>query len=119
MRASFIFFLLSSSVFAEVHTLTLRQAIDLALEKNPDVLLSRLDEQKSRDQVTITREPFSLKFGVGSGAAYTYGFPASINGNAPSIFRAQGNMDLFNRPQSYLVAQASEAMRGAVIDTRL
>ncbi|MEP7352968.1 MAG: TolC family protein [Acidobacteriota bacterium] len=116
MKAILGFFLLSSFAFAEVHTLTLRQALDRALEQNPDVLISRLDENKARSQVSIAKDPYSFKAGVGSGGAYTYGVPSSINGNAPSVFRAQGSMTLFDRPQSYRVAQASENVRGASID---
>ncbi len=38
--------------------MTLRQAIDLALQQNPDVVLARLDEQKARYQVAIEHAPF-------------------------------------------------------------
>ena len=52
--------LLAIPVFlhAEVRTLTLRQAIDLALEQAPEVALARLDQQKSRDQVTVLKDAF-------------------------------------------------------------
>ena len=36
------------SLFGEVRVLTLRQALDLALAQNPDLLLARLDQQKAR-----------------------------------------------------------------------
>src|SRR6185503_17053087 len=80
---------------------------------------ARLDEQKARQQVTMNKEPYSPKIGVGSGIAYTYGFPSSIDGNAPSIFQAQGRMAIFDRPQSYRVAQSAEAAKGAGIDITL
>jgi len=99
--------------------MTLRQALDRALEQNPDVMLMRLEEQKARAQVTMTKEPSSLKLGAGSGAAYTYGFPSSIDGNAPSIVQAQGRMTLFDRPLTYRVRQADEAVKGAAIDITL
>lgn len=101
---------------AEVKTLTLRQALDMALAQNPDLLLARLDQQKARSQVTVTRDPFSPKIYVGSGAAYTYGFPSSIEGSAPAIVQVRTQMALFNRPLSYQVAQSNEAARGAAID---
>src|SRR5580658_1216427 len=99
-------------VCAETRTLTLRQALDLALQQNPDMVIARLDEQRSRDQVTINKDPFSPKVFAGSGAAWTYGFPTSIDGSAPSIVQAKTNMAIFDRPQTYLVAQAKEALRG-------
>jgi outer membrane protein TolC len=101
---------------AEVKTLTLRQALDMALAQNPDLLLARLDQQKARSQVTVTRDPFSPKIYAGSGAAYTYGFPSSIEGSAPAIVQVKTQMALFNRPLSYQVAQSNEAARGAAID---
>lgn len=119
MKTLLLLLLPAAYAHAELHTLTLRQALDRALEQNPDVLLARVDEQRARAQVSITGDPFSLKLGVGSGMAYTQGFPASIDGNAPSIFQAQARRALFDRPQSYRVAQASEAAKGARVDVTL
>jgi len=99
--------------------MTLRQALDRALDQNPDVLLARLDEQRARQQVSMTKEPFSLKVGAGSGLAYTYGFPSTMDGNAPSIVQAQARKALFDRPQTYRVAQSAEAAKGAGIDITL
>lgn len=96
--------------------MTLRQALDLALQQNPDVVLAQLDQQKARYQVTIAHDPFSPKVIAGSGAAYTYGFPTSIDGNAPSILESKTQMAIFDKSQSYVVAQAKENLRGAGID---
>ena len=96
--------------------MTLKQALDLALQQNPDLVIARLDQQRARDQVTITKDPFSPKVFAGSGAAWTYGFPTSIDGQAPSIVEARTSMALFDRPQSYLVAQAKEALKGTEFD---
>src|SRR3954462_701173 len=117
-----VFFLLvgfcasAFSLQGEVRVLTLRQAIDQALAQNPDLLLARLDAQKARQQVTITRDPFRPKVFAGSGAAWSTGFPSSIEGSAPSIVQARTQMAIFNRPQSYLTAQANEEVRGAGVD---
>jgi outer membrane protein TolC len=102
-------------ICAETRTLTLRQALDLALQQNPDMVIARLDQLKARDQVLISKDPFSPKVYAGSGLAWTSGFPSSIDGSAPSVVDAKTIMDLFNKPQSYLVAQSKEALRGAGI----
>jgi outer membrane protein len=109
-------FLSTFSLFGEVRVLTLRQALDLASAQNPDVLLARLDAQKARAQVTVTRDPFRPKVFAGSGAAWSTGFPSSIEGSAPSIVQVRTQMAIFNRPQSYLTAQANEEVRGAGVD---
>jgi outer membrane protein TolC len=119
MKASAVFFLFSLCAAAEVRTLTLREALDTALQQNPDVVLARLDQQRARAQVTIEKDPFVPKLFAGSGAAYTNGFPMSIDGNAPAIIQAKAPMSIFDRPQSYRAAQASEAARGAEIDIGL
>jgi outer membrane protein len=116
MRTLAIVLLSAFSCAAQTRTLTLKQALNLALEQNPDLVIARLDQQHARDQVTIARDPFSPKVFAGSGAAYTNGFPISIDGQAPSIVQARTSMALFDRPQSYLVAQAREQQRGAGLD---
>jgi outer membrane protein len=101
---------------AETKTLTLRQAIDLAMEQNPDVLLARLDQQKARDQILVAKDPFKPKVYGGSGLAWSSGYPISIDGNPPSIFEARTDMALFDRSQSFKIGQAKEGLRGAGID---
>jgi len=98
---------------AGVFPMTLRQAVDTALKQNPDVTLARLDEQKARMAVRVARDPFVPRIIVGSGLAYSNGFPMSIEGAAPSIVQANAVQYLFNRPQSYAIAQARENVRSA------
>jgi outer membrane protein TolC len=98
---------------AEVHTLTLRQVVELAEKQNPDVALARFDEDKARAGVRVARDPFMPRLIVGSGLAYSNGFPMSIEGSAPSVVQAHAVQDIFNRPKSLLVAQAKEDARGA------
>src|SRR5205085_6228988 len=73
------------------------------------------DQQKARAQVNEARDPFVPKVVAGSGAAWTSGFPMSIDGNAPAVLQAKTNMAIFNRPQSYQVARANEGVRSAEI----
>ncbi|MGA3201698.1 MAG: TolC family protein [Bryobacteraceae bacterium] len=101
---------------AEVKTLTLRQALDLALKENPDVVLARLDYQKAREQILIAKDAFFPKVYGGGGYAWSPGYPTTIDGNPPSIFEARTDMSLFDRSQSYKVGQAKEGLRGAAID---
>ncbi len=69
------FLALAALARAEVHSLTLRQAIELAVQQNPDVAMVRLDEQKARAAVRAARDPFMPRVTAGSGLAYTDGFP--------------------------------------------
>ncbi len=107
----------AAAVHAEVHTMSMRQAVNRALEQNPDIALARLDEQKAAQSVRQARAPFSPTLAAGSGLAYTSGFPMSIDGAAPSIIQARARESLFNRQQSLTAAVARENRHGAEITT--
>ena len=76
---------------AETHPMTLRQAAEAAMKQSPGILLAHLDEAKARAAVRIARQPFVPRVVVGSGMAYSYGFPMSIEGSAPSIVQANAS----------------------------
>jgi outer membrane protein TolC len=90
--------------------------VDLALKQSPDVVLARLDQQKASQAVRLARSPFFPRVVVGSGLAYSSGFPMSIEGATPSVFQANAVGSVFNRPQSLRIAAAKESRRGAEID---
>ncbi len=116
MRILPVFLCLATLAAAETKTLTLRQALDLATSQNPDVMIARLDQQKARDQILISKDPFVPRVTAGSGLAWSSGYPIAIDGNPPSIFEARTQMTLFDRQQSYQIAQSKEGLRGAGID---
>lgn len=97
---------LPALLFAETHRLSFEQALDRARSEAPEVLLARYDELQAKQAIRIAKDPFSPKVILGSGLAYTYGFPMSIEGSAPSIFQAKAIQSLVNRPQSYLLAKS-------------
>jgi outer membrane protein len=105
----------TGAAWAEVHPLTLRQAVETALRENPDLVLARLDEQRALAGIRVAKDPFFPKVFAGSGDAKTWGYPGSIEGAAPSIVQTRTDMTLFNRPKSYEVARAKENARGAAI----
>ncbi len=107
-RIVFALFLLAGPVSAEVHSLTLQQTLDLAARQNPDVVLARLDEERAEEAVIVAQDPFRPKVYGGSGLAYVYGYPNSIEGNAPSLFQVKTDMNLYNKPKSYEILAARE-----------
>jgi len=98
---------------AEIRSLTLPQTLEIAARQNPDVALARLDYQRAVEGISVAQDPFRPKVYGGSGLAYTYGYPNSIDGNAPSLFQVKTNMALYNRPKSYEIAVARENARGS------
>jgi outer membrane protein len=105
----------AAALRAEVHTMNLRQAVTRALQQNPEVAMARLDELKAQQAVRVQKDPFAPHVSVGSGLAYTYGFPMSLDGAAPSVVQGRVSESVFNRQQSYLVARSKEEARGAGI----
>ncbi len=93
--------------------MTLPQALEIATRQNPDVALARLDMQRATEGIAVAQDPFRPKVFAGSGLAYTYGYPNSIEGNAPSLFQLHTDMAIYNRPKSYEVASARETARGS------
>src|SRR5437764_8042513 len=109
--------LLVISARAEVQVLNLQQAVNRALQQNPDIALARLDEQKAANAVRAAKAPFTPSVYAGSGLAYSSGFPMSVDGQAASIVQARARQSIFNRQLSYSVAAARESARGAGIAT--
>ncbi len=118
MRISAAFALLCLPLAAEVHTLTLRQAAVRAMTQNPGVVLARIEEQSAAQRVHVARDAFVPKIFAGSGLAYSYGFPMSIEGSAPSIFQARAVSSVYNRSKSYALAESKEAARGLAFVTQ-
>jgi outer membrane protein TolC len=116
---SIVLFVWPALLAAEIRTMTLAEAILAAMKQNPEVIMARLDEQKASLGVRVAKDPFTPRIGIGSGLAYSSGFPMSIEGSAPSIFQARATQYIFNRQQSYIVAQAQENARGADIAARI
>ena len=84
IRITTLLALTVSVIKADTYTLTLREAVDLALRQNPELIATRLDEQKAAQSVRLAKDPFFPKLVVGSGAAYTSGYPLTIDGSPPS-----------------------------------
>jgi outer membrane protein TolC len=102
---------------AETYTLTLKEAVERATAQNPEIVMARMDQIKADQAIRVAKDPFSTHVAGGSGLAYSYGNPQTVDGSAPSIFQARASQELFNKPQSYTVQQAKENAKGAGLAT--
>jgi len=96
---------------AETFTLTMKEAVDRGLTRNPDITLAKLDELKATQGIRLAQDPFYPHAGIGTGMAYTNGMPLSIDGSAPSILQGRISEYILNRPQTYAVRQQREAVK--------
>jgi outer membrane protein len=77
-------------------TLTLQQAVTLALQNSRDVKLAQVQYNVALSEVSVDRAAFRPNLYTGSGAAYTHGFPSLPGGQAPAVFQLDYTQTLFN-----------------------
>lgn len=98
------------------YTYTLRECVERALSQNSDVLLARLEQRDAVARAESVADPYSLRLSVGSGLAWTSGFPMNVGGSGPSLVNAQASLTLFDRAQRFRVLQAQENARAVAFD---
>ena len=81
---------------ASANTLTLKKAVELALQNSRDVTIARVQYQIASNDARVDRSEFHPNLYTGSGLAYTSGFPSTPGGQAPSIFNLSYNQAIFN-----------------------
>jgi outer membrane protein TolC len=79
-------------------TLSLHQAVALALQNSRDVKLAQVQYNVALGEVRIDKAAFLPNLYTGAGAAYTHGFPSLPGGQAPSVFELDYTEALFNPP---------------------
>ncbi len=85
-----------SGTGANPSTLTLQQAVALAEQNSSDLKLARMQYNVALREAGVDRASFLPNLYTGSGAAYTYGFPALPGENAPAVFQLDYTQALFN-----------------------
>src|SRR5256885_14686011 len=77
-------------------SLNLKQAVAMALRNSRDVAVAQARYNVSQNTVGVNRSAFRPNLFTGSGAAYTYGFPQTVSGSAPSIVNASYLQTVYN-----------------------
>jgi outer membrane protein len=81
-------------------SLTLKQAIELALQNSSDIQVAKLQARLADRSAMITRAQFLPNLYAGSGAGYTLGIPETPGGRAPALFSVTYTEEIFNKPLS-------------------
>ena len=79
-------------------SLTLKRAIELALQNSKDIQVAKLQASLANRSAMITRSQFMPNLYAGSGAGYTYGIPETPGGRAPALFDITYTEQIFNEP---------------------
>jgi outer membrane protein TolC len=86
--------LLPSSLLAE--QVPLRRAVELALKHATAGDIAAADEQHAFANYRELRNAFIPQLTAGAGLGYSYGFPLSLEGAAPSLFNVNAQSPLFH-----------------------
>jgi len=78
--------------------LTLKRAIELALENSKDIQVTKIQASIADHAAVISRAEFMPNLYAGSGAGYSDGIPETPGGRAPSVFNITYTEKVFNEP---------------------
>lgn len=94
LAPALLVFLGSLPAFAE--QVTFQRAIQLALQNSPNIGVATADQTKAEQAYREVRNQYLPNLVLGSGLGYSYGYPLSIEGSAPSIFNVNYQSALYN-----------------------
>jgi outer membrane protein TolC len=80
----------------DADSLSLHQAVTLALQNSRDVKLAQVQYNVALGEARVAKAEFLPNLYTGSGLAYTHGFPALPGGQPPSIFELDYTEAFFN-----------------------
>jgi outer membrane protein TolC len=83
-----------ASLLAE--PVTLRHAVELALKHATGAAIAAADEQHASAAYRELRNNYIPQATVGAGLGWSYGFPLSLEGSAPSLFNINAQSALFH-----------------------
>jgi outer membrane protein len=99
----------------EIRTLTIQEAVRMALEQSPDVQAAEAQATRAKEAVRESRSLNLPQVVTGTGLAYNNGFPLSIEGSAPSIFQIGASQSVFSKKNSNLIREARESERASCL----
>jgi outer membrane protein len=88
----------SQSTASAPVALTLKHAIELALQNSKEIQVAKLQARLADHSAQVTRAQFLPNLYAGSGAGYTYGIPETPGGRAPALFDVTYTEQIFNEP---------------------
>lgn len=86
-----------------------RNAIELALQRSGVMGIAAINQWRARKAYEEVRANYIPQITIGSGLGYSYGFPLTLEGSAPSVVN-------FNSDQSFFNLALKQFMKAAKID---
>lgn len=98
---------------ASAEPLPLERAIRLALEHSTTSIIAQADVQRAIASYRELRNNRVPQLAVGSGLGWSYGFPLTIEGAAPSLVTVATQSSVFNAAQAQYMGAAKADIRAA------
>jgi outer membrane protein TolC len=98
----------NEGVDSKPETLSLQEAVRLALARSPEILLAEAQSLRASNALREARALRLPQVVAGTGLAYNNGFPLSIEGSAPSIFEVGASQSIFSKTNNNLIREAEE-----------
>ncbi len=105
--------MLLGGICVHAETLPLERAIQLALAHSTSSAVASADVQRTFAAYREVRNGYIPQLGVGSGLGYSYGFPLTLEGSAPSIVNVVAQSTVFNPAQRQFQNAAKTEWRAA------
>jgi outer membrane protein TolC len=78
--------------------LPLKRAVELALAHSTTSAIAAADDKHAREAVRELHANYIPQFTIGAGLGYSWGFPLSLEGSAPSLFNLNASSAIYNAP---------------------
>jgi outer membrane protein TolC len=125
-RSAFVFlfsgivFIATFSVAADppAPPISFRNAMELALEHSGVMGIAAINQWRARAAYQELKANYIPQLVVGSGLGYSYGFPLTLEGSAPSVVNFNSLSTLFNVPLRRYLAAAKLDIKAASLDVQ-
>src|SRR5207302_370946 len=111
-----LLFLLPTSLLAQ--PVTLKRAVELALKHATATDIAAADEQRAFAAYRELRNNFIPQLTAGAGLGWSYGFPLSLEGAAPSLFNINAQSPLWHFEMHDFLGAARAETAGASLRTK-
>jgi outer membrane protein TolC len=108
--------LMSGSLPAQ--TISLRHAVELALQHATGISIATADEKHASASYHELRNNYIPQLNVGAGIGYSDGFPLSLEGGAPSLVNVTVQSALFNLALSDFIRAARDEVKVNALTTK-
>src|SRR5262245_55668482 len=94
-------------------SLTVRRAVELALEHAPEVAVSRAEADEALSSARLSRDSLKPFASISTTPGYSTGLPVQVAGQVPSIFGFEVRKTLYDPSRQAMVYDAEAVAAGA------